>query len=255
MNLTGTHLAHLTSSNYRPRTIRARRYILSRFERTQIDLDQATRGDVEVFLGTYPDPQTRATYLGHLRSFFRWAVLSEHLASDPTIAITRPRIPRRVPRPLTDEQVTALLAAADDRMRAWLTLSIYVGLRACEIAPICGEDVHDGWLYIPVQKGGDAATAPLSPMVHAELCRWPSRGRLWNVTDATITTTASALFTELGIDGGLHRGRHTFGTRFLAASGYDLRATAEAMRHRSMNSTMAYTQVSGGRLAQIAAKM
>jgi len=252
------HLTEITRANARPRTIRSRRDVLRKVEREAGPLDTLTRADINAWLDRYQSPSTRATYLGHLRSYFRWACENDHLDRDPTAGIRTPKVPRRLPRPLTEAELSEALATATPTVRAWITLAAYCGLRSCEIAAMRGEHINGGVLFIPVQKGGDAACVPLAPKVLDELAHWPRTGPLWSdheITANYVSHKVAAHFHSRGITGGLHRCRHRFATRFLEVSGYDLRATQEAMRHRSPASTALYTQVLPERLANIAARI
>jgi site-specific recombinase XerC len=220
MNETGLldqHLTDIRRANARPRTVKARRDVLRKVEREAGPLPGLSRDDINAWLDQYPSPSTRATYLGHLRSLFRWALENDRLDRDPTAGIRTPKVPRRLPRPIGECELRDAIATATPQVRAWIILAAYAGLRACEIAAIRGEhiDRERGSLFIPCQKG----------------------------------------FRSRGISGGLHRARHRFATRFLEVSGYDLRATQEAMRHRSPASTALYTEVLPERLGSIAARI
>jgi integrase len=263
VDVTGIREQHLTAirrQNARPRTIKSRSEILSKVEREAGGLGVLTRDEINTWLDRYMSASTRATYLGHLRSFYRWACENDVLDRDPTAGIRTPKVPRRLPRPISEHELADALATASPSVRAWVTLASYAGLRACEIAAMRGEHVdrERRSLFIPAQKGGDSATAPLAPIVIAELDCWPRVGPLWadhEITANHVSHTVAAHFRSRGIEGGLHRCRHRFATRFLEASGYDLRATQEAMRHRSPASTALYTEVLPERLAGIAAKI
>ena len=251
------HIRHLQRRNLRPSTITQRRERLRHFERAVGPVHAATREQIETYLDQWPQASTRATYLGHLRSFFKWAVAEGLLPSDPTVGIPSPRVPSRAPRPISEAELRTVLEAADDRMRLWIMLAAYCGLRSCEIAVIHGEDVMPGppaYLRVRGQKGGDEGTVALPSSVLAELGRWPSSGPLWGkeLGRGYVAHLAAEHFHACGIAGGLHRGRHRFGTRFLQASGFDLRTTAEAMRHRSPATTMIYTAVARDRMSAIA---
>jgi integrase len=236
----------------------ARADVLRKVEREAGAMEGLTRADINAYLDQYASPSTRATYLGHLRSFYRWACENDYLDRDPTSGIRTPKIPRRLPRPISEAELSDALVSATPMVRAWIILAAYCGLRACEIAAIRGEHIDHarGALFIPVQKGGDAASVALPPKVLAELAAWPATGPLWSdheITANYVSHTVAAHFRSRGIDGGLHRCRHRFATRFLEVSGYDLRATQEAMRHRSPASTALYTEVLPERLGSIAA--
>jgi integrase len=254
------HLSDIARQNARPRTIKSRREILLKVEREAGDLAELGRDDLNAWLDRYPRASTRATYLGHLRSFYRWACENDVLERDPTSGIRTPKVPRRLPRPISEAELRDALATATPMVRAWVTLASYCGLRSCEIAAMRGEHVDRarGYLFIPEQKGGDSAAVALPPIVLAELECWPKVGPLWSdheITSNYVSHTVAMHFRSRGIEGGLHRCRHRFATRFLEVSGYDLRATQEAMRHRSPASTALYTEVLPERLASIAARI
>jgi integrase/recombinase XerD len=263
MNETGLldqHLTDIRRANARPRTIKARRDVLRKVEREAGPLHLLTRDDINRWLDRYPSASTRATYLGHLRSLFRWALENDHLDRDPTAGIRTPKVPRRLPRPIGECELRDAIATATPAVRAWIILAAYAGLRACEVAAIRGEHVdrERGSLFIPCQKGGDASSVPLAPIVLAELDQWPTSGPMWaghEITPNYVSHTVAAHFRSRGIKGGLHACRHRFATRFLEVSGYDLRATQEAMRHRSPASTALYTEVLPERLGSIAARI
>jgi integrase len=246
-----THLAALTRTGFRPRTIAQRKARLTAFiAASGVTLDAATREEITAYLDTFEHPQTRSTYLSHLRAFYKWCIIEGLLERDPTAGIPSPRIPRRLPRPISEADLTRALAGAPALERAWITLSAYAGLRACEIAPMRGEHVRRGgtpYLFIPEQKGGQEATVPLSSRVLGELDAWPTTGWMWQslgpLEPDAVSMRVGALFRRLGIAASLHQCRHRFGTMTYRASGHDLRVTQELMRHASPTSTALYTAV------------
>jgi integrase/recombinase XerD len=194
---------------------------------------------------------SRATYYGHLRSYYTFAMENDLIERDPMGRMKRPKPPRGEPRPLTVDQVEQLMAATRGRpaIRAYLILALYSGLRAHEIAKIRGEDVNEANLYV-LGKGGQSAHIPVHPLVWEEACRrpeagwwFPSRGASGHVSSMTVSTMASRLFKANGIEGSIHRCRHTYATRLLRA-GNNIRVVQSLMRHASLSSTMIYTAVS-----------
>ena len=193
-------------------------------------------------------PWSRATYYGHLRSYYTFAVEMEILAVDPMARMRRPKPPRGVPRPLTSAQVDLLLSTAIPVVHTRLTLSLYAGLRAHEIAKIRGEDVDQDSIYV-FGKGGVSAQIPTHPLVWA-LAQTMPRAGWWfpsntargYVSPLSVSTGASRHFTACGIEGSIHRCRHTYATQLLRA-GVNIRVVQELMRHASLSSTMVYTEV------------
>jgi len=105
---------------------------------------------------------------------------NEVLAVDPMARMRRPHVAQGKPRPLTPAQVDLLLTASrgnrNANVGAWLTLGLYAGLRAHEIAKIRGEDVTEDTIYVR-GKGGVDAEIPTHPVVWA-LALGPAANRL-----------------------------------------------------------------------------
>jgi integrase/recombinase XerD len=206
---------------------------------------------VSAWLGRqYLAPWSRATFYGHLRSYFTFAVENDVVDVDPMARMRRPQVPQGTPRPLNAEQVdTVLIAAAGRRnanLGAWLTLALFAGLRAFEIARIRGQDVTQDSIHV-VGKGGRGDDVPTHPAVWAlaqdrpKVGYWfPTGSKSGHVTSMHVSTMTTGLFTACGIEGSIHRCRHTYATELLRA-GTNIRIVQELMRHRSLNSTMIYT--------------
>ena len=95
------------------------------------------------------------------RSFFAWCEEEGWLEENPALALRVPRVPRRVQRTLTDDEVRAMLQACDDspkgrRDAALVSLLLDSGLRASEVCRLAVEDLDldEGLLVVQV-KGGD----------------------------------------------------------------------------------------------------
>ena len=193
-------------------------------------------------------PWTRATYFGHLRSYFRFATGAGIVEVDPMAGMRRPKPGRGTPRPLNAGQVAAVLTAAIPNVRTWLMLGLYAGLRAHEIAKIRGEDVTADQLYV-FGKGGQGAFVPTHPLVWAEAQSrprqgwwFPTRAAAGHVTSLAVSTMTSKLFAAHGIEGSMHRCRHTYATELLRG-GANIRVVQTLMRHESLTSTQIYTAV------------
>lgn len=218
---------------------------------------QIRRADVEAVIGAPGlSPWSRSTYFSHLKSFFDWAVDAGVIEMSPMDGMRRPRRPGTKPRPLTTtEAEQALSAAAQDReLYMWLTLALYAGLRAHEIAKIRGEDVDETRIFVR-GKGGKEAYIPTHPRVWEAAAAFPRNGWWFptpyrhtrpgdHIDAGTVTSAVSRHFRAVGITAGsIHRGRHSYATSLLR-SGANIRVVQELMRHSSMATTEAYLDVS-----------
>src|SRR5690348_11760499 len=77
----------------------------------------ADRGDVESFLADQFRKGAKATSIGRrlssLRRFYRMQSAEGALKLDPTLRVRAPKIPRRLPKSLSEAEVEALLEAPD----------------------------------------------------------------------------------------------------------------------------------------------
>lgn len=250
-DLVTTHARHLRAAGRRPRTIESRVTCLHRFERLSGKaLRDATRDDVEAFIEAQRAPATKRVYLAHLRSFYRWAVDEDLIEHDPTRKVVAPTLKRGVPRPISEADLARALDTAPPMIRTWMMLAAFAGLRACEIALVCGEHVVRGetpYLILPETKGGGAATVPLAEVLLVDLARYPSTGPLWQASGPmhyqVVSRKVNAHLRSQGIRCGLHALRHRFGTQAYMSSGHDLRQTQELLRHASPATTAVYTQL------------
>lgn len=246
------YLDNLRLRNQRPATLRQRATILRAFAR-RCDLAAAEREQLEQILGAFTHPQTRSSYLAGLRGFYRWAVPALR-PDDPTVGIPRPRVPRRLPRPIDDADLDRALIAADPRTRLWLLLGADAGLRACEVAGMHRDHVGERVL-IPEAKGGDPALVPVTERLRAALDAWPAMGWMWKesgpLRPQTVSDHGTALLRACGIDATFHCTRHTYITRVARLSGGDAYLTAELARHKSLQTTMNYVRTDADRVSEL----
>lgn len=167
MEVIGAHCAYLNYLNRRPSSIDQRRTTLWRVQKMhgpllELDGDQLQAFVNQASLGV----EARAAAVSHLRGFYRWAIDERLLDHDPSLRLRRPKRERRIPRPMPDHAAARALSEAPDPIRQWLFLAAYAGLRACEIAQLCGRDFlleqRPPMLIIRVSKGGDPSSVPLA---------------------------------------------------------------------------------------------
>ena len=164
------------------RTIESRLNHVEHFARAHPSFPHVRPMHVTAWLGREGfSPWSRATFYGHLRSYFTFAMENDIIDVDPMARMRRPHAPQGKPRPLTPEQVDLLLTATsagtgNANVGAWMTLALYAGLRAHEIAKIRGEDVDQVSIYV-LGKGGTAAEIPTHPAIWALALNRPQIGR------------------------------------------------------------------------------
>lgn len=223
-----------------------------------------------------------ARAMAAVRGFFRY-LDRRHGHHNPALqALRTPRVPRRLPRPLSETDARALPAAAAEeadipwiaaRDRALLLLLYGAGLRIGEALELCCGTLgrsSSALRELRVQgKGGRERLVPVLPMVaealgdYLSLCPWPQerddplfyglRGR--RLQPAVVRRVVQGLRAGLGLADTAtpHALRHSFATHLLAR-GADLRSIQELLGHASLSTTQGYTGVDDTRLRRLYAR-
>jgi len=256
------HLAYLRLRSLSPATITQRRYCLTR-------LATVTGADLTDLLALVPDdldvwqrkiahlsPRYRTSQITHVSEFYRWAVHNRLLTESPCDGLVRPQLPRAVPHPISEDDLTMAISCAPPRLRLMLVLAAYAGLRAGEISRLDRQDIQDN-AYPPVAvvagKGNRERIVPLSSRVMMELRAHglPHRGPLFPRFDGQPGSNSPARISRLcgqylhgmGMGESLHALRHRFATATYQRS-KDLRAVHSLMGHSSPTQTAAYAAYS-----------
>lgn len=239
----------LTAQSCSRTTVRERLTIVRAFGKyLQIDPLTATTFEVLTYVGRDDlAPWSRMTYYNHLASWFAYLLAIQIRTDNPMAGLSSPKTPLAFPRPLSDVEEERLMAAARPMMRTWLTLGLYAGLRAMEIAKMTGRDVNEETVFV-VGKGGREDLIPTHPRVWEEAQRYggglwfPTKGRDGHYQAESLSHVSSVFFTANGVDGAIHRCRHTYATKLLRA-GVNIRVVQTLMRHSSVATTQRYTAV------------
>lgn len=229
-------------------------------------------------------PRSNARLLSTLRAFFALQLRRGARADDPTALLDPPKLPRSLPKALSEREIEALLAAPDFstptglRDRAMLELMYAAGLRVSELTGLAATAVNlrQGALRV-MGKGGKERLVPLGEEALHWLQRYlaearpvlagkrapaalflnpagpgaveaPSRQQFWQL----VKRHAAAA----GIDPrriSPHGLRHSFATHLLN-HGADLRALQMLLGHASLSTTQIYTLVAREQLKRLHAQ-
>lgn len=213
-------------------------------------------------------PKSSARHLSALRGLMRFLVREDEIERDPTRLAARAKLGRRLPRPLTEEQVLRLLAAPNAetprglRDRAMLSLMYSSGLRVSELLNLRHDDVDASrGVLAAYGKGGKRRLVPMGEVAsghlgaHLAAQRAPRRGgpsafvfhgpsgKPW--TRQMVWKLVGRYARAAGLPGRVHphRLRHSFATHLLAG-GADLRTVQTLLGHSDIVTTEIYTHVS-----------
>jgi len=219
--------------------------------------------------------RSRARSLAAVRGFFRLLLRDGVIASDPSREIRRPRLDRKLPDTLNQEQVRKLLDVSDSgplamRNAAMLELVYATGLRVSEVISLKATQVNleVGYLTV-VGKGRKERPVPIGTVARRRLLQYLEearpeilRGRLSSylfVTRAGRPMTRQCFWHMLrrrAVRCGLgarvtpHTLRHAFATHLLE-NGADLRAVQLMLGHADIGTTEIYTHVARERLREV----
>ncbi|NCS66619.1 MAG: site-specific tyrosine recombinase XerD [Hydrogenophilales bacterium CG03_land_8_20_14_0_80_62_28] len=244
-------------------------------------LADAGAGEVQQFLADRTLRQgvaarSLARQLSALKRYYRWLLRQGRRTDDPTINIEAPRLPRPLPKSLTEADVEALLAAPDVevplglRDRAMLELLYACGLRVSELIglPLAAVSQDMGVARV-LGKGAKERLVPLGEIALDWLERYLAESRpallAGRPSDALFVTARGAAMSRqafwylikryarlAGIAASLspHTLRHAFATHLLN-HGADLRVVQMLLGHADISTTQIYTHVARERLKQL----
>ena len=243
----------------------------------------ATHADLLSFLGHRVQRRAKATTasreLSSLKRFYRYALRQGKIAADPTLNIDSPKLPRALPKSLTEQDVESLLGApqVEDvlglRDRTMLETLYASGLRVSELVTLKLPQVSQDMGVVRVMgKGSKERLVPLGEEALAWIRRYLKEGRPALLgarpSEALFVTTRGEAMTRqafwylikryavrAGLNPSLspHTLRHAFATHLLN-HGADLRVVQLLLGHSDISTTQIYTHVARERLKRLHAK-
>jgi len=243
-------------------------------------LNAAVAGDIEAYLAwhfaRHAQPRSAARYTSALKRFYRYLLRENLIAADPTLNLDSPKLPRALPKTLTEADVDHLLDSADIntplglRDRAMLETLYATGLRVSELVglKLTAVNLSDGVLRV-TGKGNKDRLVPLGEEAVLWLKRYLTDARpllmAKHLSDAMFITPRGEGMTRQGFwyllkrrarAAGIarplspHTLRHAFATHLLN-HGADLRVVQMLLGHSDISTTQIYTHVARERLKQL----
>lgn len=230
-------------------------------------------------------PATTARKIATLRSFYKWALRSNFVASNPMTLIRTPRQNKRLPKAITVEQIERLLSAPSERDvlgrrdRGMLETIYSTGIRVSELV---GLDIGDLDLETESMhvrgKGKKERLVPLGTHALHAIRRYiemvesdPRFGTKWReavagggaghalfinkhggrLSSRSVRRKLDKYLRESGLDPTIspHTLRHSFATHLLD-NGADLRSVQELLGHQSLSTTQVYTHLTTDRMRE-----
>jgi site-specific recombinase XerD len=241
---------------------------------------QCGRREVEEYVSSLSARGLRASSINRkiysLNSFYVWAIHHQILDASPLVGVRRMKVPRRIPKFLTFEDIQRLLTFTGSLRRtstirgkqihAMISTLYYLGLRREELVNICFEHIEkvtDTEIYLHVFGKGDKERLVPFPapafQAYADYVRFrpecPCRQVFVSLKNRLplskfdVNNVCDQLSRQVKLSKKLtpHILRHTFATH-LHLKGQPIEHINALLGHESLNTTKIYVHIDAGRL-------
>ncbi len=247
-------------------------------------LQAASHADIQGFLahlvgGEKAKATSTSRAISSLKRLYRYLLRQNRVAVDPTLQIATPKLPRALPKSLTEGDVELLLNAPEVhtplgmRDRTMLEVLYASGLRVSELVGLSMAQVSlDMGVTRVMGKGSKERLVPLGEEALDWVKRYLAEARplllAGKLSDALFVTQRGEAMTRQMFwylikkharQGGLHKPlsphtlRHAFATHLLN-HGADLRVVQLLLGHSDISTTQIYTHVARERLKALHAQ-
>ena len=265
-------------------TLNSYRFDLSIFvswlaETKKVELLDVSELEIQEFLAfKFPTSKSRSIsrLLATLRRFFRFLLRENKIKEDPTLKIQTPKIPKSLPKSLSEDEVESLLEAPDIKTdvgmldRSMLELLYACGLRVSELVGIQLTEVilSDGVIRV-TGKGSKTRLVPMGEEAVDWIKKYLAKSRQNILNKQTskflfVTNRGGemtrqafwylikkyALMANIDKPMSPHILRHAFATH-LINHGADLRVVQMLLGHSDISTTQIYTHVARERLKKL----
>tara|TARA_B100000787_G_scaffold170258_1_gene165311 strand:- start:4961 stop:5857 length:897 start_codon:yes stop_codon:yes gene_type:complete len=226
------------------------------------------------------NPRSQARIISGLRSFFEYLIFENYRESNPTDLIEAPKIGRKLPDTLSEQEINNLIAAIDlsksegDRNRAMLETMYSCGLRVSELISLKISDLFfdEGFIKV-VGKGNKERFVPIHFKAQQFIVLYLKdirshlsiekgfedtlflnrRGK--TLTRQMIFIILKNLSIKINLNKKIspHTFRHSFATHLLK-NGANLRAIQQMLGHESITTTEIYVHLDTSFLKKVVEK-
>ena len=251
-------------------------WLTKTLKKNVLDVSQA---DIQLYLSfKFPTSKARSIsrLLATLRRLFRYLLRENKIKGDPTLEILSPKIPKSLPKSLSEEEVESLLDAPSNktisglRDKAMLELLYACGLRVSELVNILLTELSmtEGVIRV-TGKGSKTRLVPMGEEAVDWIKKYINESRNSILKKKTskylfITIRGSAMtrqafwylikrysiIAQINKPMSPHILRHAFATH-LINHGADLRVVQMLLGHSDISTTQIYTHVARERLKNL----
>lgn len=215
------------------------------------------------------EASSQSRIISGIRSFYKYLLLENEIRIDPTELLEMPKIGRKLPQVLSQQEIEMMLIAIDlshplgERNKAIIETLYGCGLRVSELTDLKLTNLFpdEGYILI-IGKGNKQRLVPIGPKVMKQIMRYKDHVRSHlpvkygqenylflnqngrKLTRAMIFTIIKRLGARAGITKTIspHTFRHSFATH-MVENGADLRAVQDMLGHAFITTTEIYTHI------------
>ena len=214
-------------------------------------------------------PRTQARTISGIKSFYKFLLIEEAVENDPTTLLESPRIGRKLPEILTEDEINSLIDAIDVakaeglRNKAILETLYSCGLRVSELVDLKVSNLHFEQEFLRIAgKGERERLVPISKRAIEDIKKYllSSRKKLViekgfenivflnrrgkKLSRVMIFTIIKNLADKIKLEKNIspHTFRHSFASS-LVQGGADLRTVQEMLGHESILTTEIYAHL------------
>lgn len=239
-----------------------------------IDISKIQRTQINSYVRNLHEkkysPTSIMRKIASLRGFFKWACANEKTKSNPTLTLEQPKIPQKLPKVMTAEEINSILNQDLSKLHRVIIELLYgCGLRVSELVNLKINDYDLNGKYlectgkgskdriVPLGKKAISAIKNYLPEREYTLQKYNLQTKQLLINEKGKQVTRQEVYTFIHEQGKkLHKAisphtlRHTFATHLLE-NGADLRVVQELLGHSDVSTTQLYTHISKKRLKEV----
>ena len=239
-----------------------------------IDISKIQRTQINSYIRNLHEkkysPTSIMRKIASLRGFFKWACANEKTKSNPTLTLEQPKIPQKLPKVMTAEEINSILNQDLSKLHRVIIELLYgCGLRVSELVNLKINDYDLNGKYlectgkgskdriVPLGKKAISAIKNYLPEREYTLQKYNLQSKQLLINEKGKQVTRQEVYTFIHEQGKkLHKAisphtlRHTFATHLLE-NGADLRVVQELLGHSDVSTTQLYTHISKKRLKEV----
>lgn len=238
------------------------------------DIDKIQRTGINSYIRNLHEKHYSPTSImrktASLRGFFKWASSNGIIKDNPAITLEQPKIPQKLPKVMTIEEVNILLNQNLTNLQRVIAELLYgCGLRVSELVNLKTNDydLNSKFLectgkgskdrIVPMGKKAIKAIKEFLPERDYNMQKYNIQSKFLLINEHGKHVTRQEVYTFIHEQGKkLHKSisphtlRHTFATHLLE-NGADLRVVQELLGHSNVSTTQLYTHISKKRLKEV----